>query len=124
MMHVHWCRREEAVDEASRGHYSTHVLGARAVEIVRQHAAALDSAAPLFLYLAFQSVHAPLQAKNPPSKKRILEEVRTTLLSSNLVPPFFPLLSAVSATQREERLRERRGRCCENWGGGEVRASE
>jgi hypothetical protein len=81
MMHVHWCRREEAVDEESRGHYSTHVLGARAVEIVHQHAA-LGSGAPLFLYLAFQSVHAPLQAKNPRSKKRILEEVHAILLSS------------------------------------------
>jgi hypothetical protein len=60
---VRACRREEAVDEESRGRYSTHVLGARAVEIVHQHAAALGRAAPLFLYLAFQSVHAPLQGK-------------------------------------------------------------
>ncbi len=96
-MHVHWCRREEAVDEASRGHYSTHVLGARAVEIVRQHAAALDSAAPLFLYLAFQSVHAPLQAKNPPVKREFRKRF-----------PFlpFPVLPCICYTERRKTNRK------------------
>jgi hypothetical protein len=89
MMHVHWCRREEAVDEGSRGQYSTHVLGARAVEIVHQHAAALGSAAPLFLYLAFQSVHSPLQAKKKSARKmRMSEEVP---LSSLSCPPLYLL---------------------------------
>ncbi len=49
------------MDQAARGQYSAHLLGARAVEIVEQHAAAAGSGGPLFLYLAFQSVHAPLQ---------------------------------------------------------------
>jgi hypothetical protein len=47
------------VDLAARGEYSAHVFGARAVDIVQQHAA--NTSAPLFLYLALQSVHAPLQ---------------------------------------------------------------
>jgi hypothetical protein len=47
------------VDLTARGEYSAHVLGARAVEIVQQHTA--NSSAPFFIYLAFQSVHAPLQ---------------------------------------------------------------
>ena len=55
------CRRGEVVDQAARGQYSAHLLGSRAVEIVQQHAALAPPGQPLFLYVAFQSVHAPLQ---------------------------------------------------------------
>ncbi|CAG0905637.1 unnamed protein product, partial [Darwinula stevensoni] len=41
-----------------RGVYSTDLLRRRAVEIIEGH----DPSRPLFLYLAFQSPHAPLQA--------------------------------------------------------------
>jgi hypothetical protein len=87
------------VDEGSRGHYSTHVLGARAVEIVHQHAAALGSAAPLHLYLAFQSVHAPLQAKNPPVKREFRK--RFPFLPS-------PVLRCIYYTERRKTKRKER----------------
>ncbi|XP_050416097.2 arylsulfatase J [Patella vulgata] len=39
------------------GRYSTHLFTERAVDIVKQH----DQNKPLFLYLPYQAVHAPLQ---------------------------------------------------------------
>lgn len=40
------------------GQYSTLLFTSRAVEIVKEH----DVASPLFLYLAYQAVHAPREA--------------------------------------------------------------
>ncbi|XP_005090306.1 arylsulfatase B [Aplysia californica] len=39
------------------GHYSTHLFTEKAIDVVQAH----DSSEPLFLYLAYQSVHGPLQ---------------------------------------------------------------
>lgn len=47
---------EEPVRNES-GHYSAELFSEKAIEIVKKH----DKNHPLFLYLAFQSVHAPLQ---------------------------------------------------------------
>ena len=41
-----------------RGHYSTHLFTEKAINAVESHNA---SSSPLFLYLAYQSVHSPLQ---------------------------------------------------------------
>ncbi|XP_061555163.1 arylsulfatase B isoform X2 [Phycodurus eques] len=50
-------REEEAAAAGYRGHYSTELFGQRAVRIVAEH----DPKKPLFLYVALQAVHAPLQ---------------------------------------------------------------
>ncbi|CAE1298906.1 ARSB [Acanthosepion pharaonis] len=39
------------------GHYSTHLFAQKAIEVVEKH----NEKKPLFLYVAMQSVHAPLQ---------------------------------------------------------------
>lgn len=39
------------------GHYSTHLFARKAIDVVKNH----DEKKPLFLYVALQSVHAPLQ---------------------------------------------------------------
>jgi arylsulfatase B len=64
---MHWDRQEfcghncsQYVDE--RGNYSTHVFTREAIRILHQHAssaAVSESDQPLFLYLAYQAVHAP-----------------------------------------------------------------
>lgn len=42
------------------GTYSAHLFTRQAEQVIRQHAASASSK-PLFLYLAYQSVHSPLQ---------------------------------------------------------------
>lgn len=41
-----------------QGSYSTNIFGARAVDVIENH----DASTPLFMYLAWQGVHAPRQA--------------------------------------------------------------
>lgn len=49
-------------DVNADGDYSTSLFAARAVEIIETQAAAGPSAPPMFLYLAFQNIHWPLEA--------------------------------------------------------------
>ena len=53
-------RDGEAVHRQAKGAYSTELFAARAVRLIEQHS--VDTNRPLFLYLAFQATHAPLQA--------------------------------------------------------------
>ena len=50
-------RRNESVSTKEKGEYSTYIFTREAQKIVEQH----DKESPLFLYLAFQAVHSPLQ---------------------------------------------------------------
>ncbi|KAL2099801.1 hypothetical protein ACEWY4_004195 [Coilia grayii] len=50
-------REGEEVASGYDGMYSTHLFTQRATDVIRKH----DHKKPLFLYLAFQAVHAPLQ---------------------------------------------------------------
>ena len=52
-------RRNTSVDYSARGSYSTDLITKEAVKIVRSHN---TKAGPLFLYLPYQAVHAPLEA--------------------------------------------------------------
>lgn len=71
----HTCWRDDACGEE---YYSTHLFSRRAIEIIE---AASGSAAPLFLYLAWQSVHSvegpdPEQLKAP---QRYIDAFDTTI---------------------------------------------
>lgn len=48
----------KSVAEQYDGNYSTEIFAARAEEVIGAH----DPATPLFLYLAWQAVHAPIEA--------------------------------------------------------------
>ena len=68
--HVGYDFRDDlVVDTSARGVYSTDLFRNRAVEIIESH----DQSSPLFLYLAFQSPHAPLQA--PEKYKELYDDV-------------------------------------------------
>ncbi|XP_005090307.1 arylsulfatase B [Aplysia californica] len=47
------------------GHYSTHLFTEKATDVVRAH----DASKPLFLYLAYQSVHSPMQVPGEYKRK-------------------------------------------------------
>ena len=51
-------RDQDDVAPQAKGVYSAHLFAERAVEIIRNRK---NSSQPMFLYLALQSVHAPLQ---------------------------------------------------------------
>ena len=55
-------RANTTVDLSARGRYSTDILTAEAVAVITRHFRDRDEAAPLFLYLPYQAVHAPLEA--------------------------------------------------------------
>ena len=50
-------RNNESVTTEGAGLYSAHLFSKKAGEVIRKH----DPRTPLFLYLAFQSIHKPLQ---------------------------------------------------------------
>ena len=59
MMHRGYDFRDDMeVDQEARGLYSTTLFSKRAEKIISSH----NQSSPLFLYLAFQAVHAPLEA--------------------------------------------------------------
>ena len=50
-------RHNESVTYEGFGEYSTHLFARKATEVIRKH----DNQHPLFLYLAFSSIHKPIQ---------------------------------------------------------------
>ena len=55
-------RDNDQVDHSASGQYSTHLFTDRATKIINQH----NTSQPLFLYLAHQAAHAPLQVATVP----------------------------------------------------------
>ena len=59
-----WCGQDlwsnEIVAANYSGHYSTHLLTDKAIDVIKDHATQKDTK-PLFLYLAYQAVHTPLE---------------------------------------------------------------
>ena len=53
--------RDEEMQFNATGRYSTHLYGEEAVRLIR----AKKADKPLFLYLPFQALHAPMQVRKP-----------------------------------------------------------
>jgi len=57
-------RSNESVTREGEGEYSAHLFSRKAVEVIENH----ESKAPMFLYLAFQSIHKPIQVPDQYSR--------------------------------------------------------
>ena len=69
-----WCgldlRSNEAVAANYHGRYSTHLFTEKAIDVIKTHARKQkQDAKPLFLYLAYQAVHVPLQVPESYTKQ-------------------------------------------------------
>ncbi|XP_046566778.1 arylsulfatase B-like [Haliotis rubra] len=64
-------RYNKTVHRDANGTYSANVFADRAIEIIRSH----DNSKPLYLYLPFQSVHAPLEV--PPKYENMYKNIET-----------------------------------------------
>ncbi len=64
-------RFNKSVNQDDKGKYSAYVFAERAVEIIKTH----NKSTPLYLYLPFQSVHAPLEV--PKKYEDMYIEVQT-----------------------------------------------
>ena len=60
-------RDNDQVDRSASGHYSTHLFTDRATMIINQH----NTSQPLFLYLAYQAAHGPLQVGHRPCVQQV-----------------------------------------------------
>jgi len=58
-------RSNESVTHEGEGEYSAHLFSRKAVNVIQRH----DSKNPLFLYLAFQSIHKPIQVPEHYARK-------------------------------------------------------
>ena len=65
---------EEVAWEA-KGKYSTHLFAERAEKIIRQSA---QRRSPMFLYLAFQSPHNPLQV--PKTYEKYYQHIQVSMI--------------------------------------------
>jgi len=61
-------RSDEAVAVNYSGRYSTHLFTEKATDIIKSHASKQDSK-PLFLYLAYQALHSPLEVPETYTKQ-------------------------------------------------------
>ena len=52
-------RQNKTVDYEAKGIYSTDLLTDEAVDIIEHHSVSND---PMFIYLPYQALHAPLEA--------------------------------------------------------------
>jgi len=67
-----WCGQDlwsnEAVAANYSGHYSTHLFTNKAIDVIKAHATQQDTK-PLYLYLAYQAVHTPLEVPEAYTKQ-------------------------------------------------------
>ena len=78
-------RNNENVTTEGAGLYSAHLFSKKAGEVIRKH----DRKTPLFLYLAFQSIHKPLQVPDKYARLyqpygRLTEESRRREMDQSL----------------------------------------
>ena len=111
---IDWQRNGQTVEEAG---YTTHLITSEAVRLIRSR----DQSKPMFLYIAFNAPHSPLQAPSEAIEKYSHIEDDNRRIYAAMVSEMDHGIGQIRSTLSEERISENTLLCFMSDNGGSER---